>query len=91
VDGFPNNLGGEGNVRLDLVQAMPRENILAAFLAAELEVPGVAGVKYQVQSTRNFFDWENVGGVIHGQGQPTRVLDSLQGRDPRFYRYVVIP
>ena len=88
VDGSDANSTGFGNIRLRVDQAIPPSQTLAVYPAMEVELPGLAGVRYQLQSSEDFVIWINVGEVRLGEGKPIRVFDSSRGTQRRFYRYL---
>ncbi len=90
VDGHYANTSGHGNIRLRVDQAVSPAETLALYPAAEVELPGALGVRYQVQSSPNLVDWTNVGAPLEGTGAPIRVLDALRGTNKKFYRYQII-
>lgn len=88
VDGANANSTGFGNIRLRVDQATPPSQTLAVYPAMEVELPGVAGARYQLQSSEDFVVWLNVGEVRLGEGKPIRVFDSTRGTTRRYYRYL---
>lgn len=91
VDGHSNTPAGDGNIRLSVDQAVDYADTLAAYPAAEVELPGAPGVRYQLLSSENLIDWSEMGEPYVGLGLPIRVLDSHRGVKHRYYRYVVVP
>jgi hypothetical protein len=91
VDGYFGNTSGYGNTRPRVDQAISPGETLAIYPAAEVELPGSLGVRYQLQSSPNLIDWTDVGAVVQGAGVPIRVLDPLRGTNKRFYRYRIVP
>lgn len=91
VDGRYQNTSGYGNLRLRVDQAVSPLETLAVYPAAEVELPGTAGVQYQLQASEDLIAWEDVGEPIVGSGEPIRVLDSLRGTNKRFYRFLSVP
>lgn len=88
IDGANANSTGFGNIRLRVDQATPPSQTLAVYPALEVELPGLAGARYQLQSSEDFVVWINVGEVRLGEGKPIRVFDSTRGTQRRFYRYL---
>lgn len=95
VDGRNANTASYGNLRLRVDQAVSPQDTLAVYPAAEVELPGVAGVRYQLQASVNVgpvpIKWEDIGEPVLGTGEPVRILDAVRGTNKRFYRYVVVP
>ena len=83
--------GSFGNIRLRVDQAVPPAEILAIYPAVEIEVPGAAGVRYQLQWSPDLIGWSDFGEVITGTGVPVRILDPVRGTSRRFYRYRTLP
>jgi hypothetical protein len=87
VDGAPNNAAGQGNIVLSLSQALPLGDTLAIHPAVELEIPGSAGVTYQLQSSVDLVVWQNVGQPMVGAGQPIIIYEPTLDANQMFYRY----
>lgn len=91
VDGFFANASGYGNIRLRVDQAVQPSETLALYPAVELEIPGLQGVRYQLQASPNLRDWTNVGGVLQGTGAPIRILEATRGTAHKHFRYRIVP
>jgi hypothetical protein len=91
VDGHYANASGYGNIRLRVDQAVGPSETLAVYPAVEIELPGVRGVRYQIQASANLMDWADVGPLLTGAGEPIRVLETVRGTGNRYYRYLVVP
>lgn len=91
VDGRLNNPSFEGNIQLSVNQAIAPENVLRLASAVEVEMPGLQGVLYQLQSSPDLVLWANEGTPIAGTGQPIRILQTTRDTAKKFYRYLSLP
>lgn len=91
VDGRLNNSSFEGNIQLSVNQAVVPENTLRLITAVEVELPGLRGVLYQLQSSTDLVLWANEGAPIAGTGQPIRILQTTRDTAKKFYRYLSLP
>lgn len=90
VDGRGTTGTSEGNIALSVNQAVPAGNYLRLTQAIEIEMPGLAGVAYQLQSSANLINWQDDGSPIQGTGQPIRLLKSTQGTAQKYFRYLTM-
>ena len=51
-----------------------------AYGGAEVELPGNAGVRYQLQASADLIEWEDLGEPLVGLGEPLRILTPCAAR-----------
>lgn len=75
---------------LSINQSVTLAETITQWPAIELEMPGVAGVSYQLQGSDDLVLWDDVGTPVLGIGEPIRILQPVRNNH-KFYRYLALP
>ncbi len=75
-----------GNVVLNVHQQVAPDEALQVFRAVEVELFARKGVRYQLQRSKDFILWTNIGGPFVGQDRVMKCLVSIRETDGNFFR-----